>query len=186
MVPVITGLYGGTLFVPTALTTLHDQLGISLKAPYLIAIGGSIVAAFTLVSCLLVPAMANRWGRRRTLGVLMGCMAVGLPLVFAVAYDSGDLTLFLVFLVLLGIGGADFAVFSLWLPEVYPTQARAGGFAFVTTFGRLAGAGLTFAIGAMNDAIGLGASLSLTAIFFVFGLLLLPFAREGRGRLSSE
>ena len=32
MVPVITGLYGGTLFVPTALTTLHDQLGISMKA----------------------------------------------------------------------------------------------------------------------------------------------------------
>ncbi len=186
MVPVITGLYGGTLFVPTALTTLHDQLGISLKAPYLIAIGGSIVAAFTLVTCLIVPAMANRWGRRRTLAGLMGCMAVGLPLVFAFAYDSGDLTLFLVFLVLLGVGGADFAVFSLWLPEVYPTQARAGGFAFVTTFGRLAGAGLTFAIGAMNDAIGLGTSLSLTAIFFVLGLLLLPLAREGRGRLSSE
>jgi hypothetical protein len=72
MVPVITGLYGGTLLVPTALTTLHDQLGISLKAPYLIAIGGSIVAAFTLVTCLLVPAMANRWGRRPTLGILMG------------------------------------------------------------------------------------------------------------------
>jgi hypothetical protein len=29
-------------------------------------------------------------------------------------------------------------------------------------------------------------SLSLTAIFFAIGLLLLPFAREGRGRLSSE
>jgi hypothetical protein len=56
----------------------------------------------------------------------------------------------------------------------------------VTTVGRLAGAGLTFAIGAMNDAIGLGGSLSLTAIFFVIGLLLLPLAREGSGKLSSE
>lgn len=94
--------------------------------------------------------------------------------------------LFLVLLVLLGIGGADFAVFSLWLPEVYPTGARAGGFAFVTTAGRLVGAGLTFAIGAMNDAIGLGKSLSLTAIFFVIGLLLLPLAREGRRALAPE
>jgi MFS family permease len=186
MVPVITGLYGGTLFVPTALTTLHDDLNISLKAPYLIAIGGSIIAGFTLVTCLLVPRMANRFGRKRTLAVLMSFMAVGLPLVFLWAFQAGDLTLFLVLLVLLGIGGADFAIFSLWLPEVYPTEARAGGFAFVTTTGRLVGAGLTFAIGAMNDAIGLGKSLSLTAIFFVIGLLLLPLAREGRRKLAPE
>jgi MFS family permease len=183
---VITGLYGGTLFVPTALTTLHDQLNISMKTPYLIAIGGSIIAGFTLVTCLIVPRLADRFGRRGTLAMLMGCMAVGLPLVFLWAFQSGDLTLFLVLLVLLGIGGADFAVFSLWLPEVYPTEARAGGFAFVTTVGRLVGAGLTFAIGAMNDAIGLGKSLSLTAIFFVIGLLLLPLAREGRRRLAPE
>jgi len=67
-----------------------------------------------------------------------------------------------------------------------PTEARAGGFAFVTTVGRLVGAGLTFAIGAMNDAIGLGKSLSLTAIFFVIGLLLLPLAREGKRALAPE
>jgi hypothetical protein len=69
---------------------------------------------------------------------------------------------------------------------VYPTHARAGGFAFVTTIGRFAGAGLTFAIGALNDAVGLGTSLSLTAIFFVIGLLLLPLAREGRGELAPD
>ena len=33
MIPVITGLYGGTLFVPTALTTLHDQLGLRSRPP---------------------------------------------------------------------------------------------------------------------------------------------------------
>lgn len=186
MVPVITGLYGGTLFVPTALTALHDTTHASIKPSYLVAIGGSIIAAFTLVTCLLVPVLAQRWGRRRALALLMALMAVGLPLVFLWAFKQGDLSLFLVLLVLLGIGGADFAVFSLWLPEVYPTHARAGGFAFVTTIGRFAGAGLTFAIGAMNDAWGLGTSLSLTAIFFVIGLLLLPLAREGRGALAAE
>jgi MFS family permease len=186
MVPVITGLYGGTLFVPTALTALHKSAHASIKPSYLIAIGGSIIAAFTLVTCLVVPALADRWGRRRTLGVLLAFMAVGLPLVFLLAFKESNLSLFLGLLVLLGIGGADFAVFSLWLPEIYPTHARAGGFAFVTTIGRFAGAGLTFAIGALNTAVGLGTSLSLTAIFFVLGLLLLPFAREGRGELSPD
>ncbi len=186
MVPVITGLYGGTLFVPTALSDLHKSTHASIKPSYLIAIGGSIIAAFTLVTCLVVPALADRWGRRRTLGVLLAFMAVGLPLVFLLAFKNGNLSLFLGLLVLLGIGGADFAVFSVWLPEIYPTHARAGGFAFVTTIGRFAGAGLTFAIGALNTAVGLGTSLSLTAIFFVLGLLLLPFAREGRGELSPD
>jgi hypothetical protein len=71
-------------------------------------------------------------------------------------------------------------------PEVYPTHARAGGFAFVTTIGRFAGAGLTFVIGALNTAVGLGTSLSLTAIFFVIGLLLLPLARDSTGKLGPE
>ena len=186
MVPVITGLYGGTLFVPTALTALHETTHATIKTSYLIAIGGSIIAAFTLVTCLVVPRLADRLGRRRALGLLLGFMAVGLPLVFLLAFKQGSLGLFLVLLVLLGIGGADFAVFSLWLPEIYPTHARAGGFAFVTTIGRFAGAGLTFAIGALNDAWGLGTSLSLTAIFFVIGLLLLPLAREGRGALEPD
>jgi len=186
MVPVITGLYGGTLFVPTALTALHESTHAAIKTPYLVAIGGSIVAAFTLVTCLLVPSLAQRFGRKRTLGALLALMAIGLPLVFLFAFKAGNLGLFLALLVLLGIGGADFAIFSLWLPEVYPTHARAGGFAFVTTIGRFAGAGLTFAIGALNDAVGLGTSLSLTAIFFVIGLVLLPFARDSSGKLAPE
>jgi MFS family permease len=186
MVPVITGLYGGTLFVPTALTALHESTHAAIKTPYLVAIGGSIIAAFTLVTCLLVPSLAQRFGRKRTLGALLALMAIGLPLVFLFAFKAGNLGLFLALLVLLGIGGADFAIFSLWLPEVYPTHARAGGFAFVTTIGRFAGAGLTFAIGALNDAVGLGTSLSLTAIFFVIGLVLLPFARDSSGKLAPE
>lgn len=131
MVPVITGLYGGTLFVPTALTKLHKLDHVGLATPYLIALGGSIIAAFTLVSCLVMPWAAERYGRRLTLAGLLAFMAAGLPLVFFVAYNSGDLSLFLGLLVLLGIGGADFAVFSLWLPELYPTHARAGGFCVV-------------------------------------------------------
>jgi MFS family permease len=183
---VITGLYGGTLFVPTALTALHETTHAAIKTPYLIAIGGSIIAAFTLVTCLIVPSLAQRFGRKRTLGLLLALMAIGLPLVFLLAFKAGNLGLFLALLVLLGIGGADFAVFSLWLPEVYPTHARAGGFAFVTTVGRFAGAGLTFVIGALNTAVGLGTSLSLTAIFFVIGLLLLPLARDSSGELAPE
>jgi MFS family permease len=182
MVPVITGLYGGTLFVPTALTDLNKISPVGFNTSYLVAIGGSIIAGLTIVGCLLMPYMARRIGRRGALAVFMAFMAVGLVVVFEVMFKAGNMAGFLTALVLLGIGGADFAVFSLWLPETYPTEARAGGFGFVTTMGRYAGAGLTFAIGAMNNAIGLGSSLAITAAFFLIGMLLIPFTTETRGR----
>jgi MFS family permease len=182
MVPVVTGLYGGTLFVPTALTDLDKVSPAGFPASYLTALGGSVIAALTIAGCLAMPYLARRLGRKRALAVFMAFMAAGLVVVFEVAFRAGSMTGFLLALILLGIGGADFAVFSLWLPEVYPTQARAGGFGFVTTMGRYAGAGLTFAIGAMNNSIGLGNSLAITAAFFVLGLALIPFAAETRGR----
>lgn len=182
MVPIITGLYGGTLFVPAAVTDLHKFTHASLGVPYLVAIGGGIIAIFTLVFCLVMPVLAERWGRRPTLALYLAFMAIGLPLVFKLGFGQHNLPLFLALLFLLGIGGADFSVFSLWLPEIYPTHARAGGFAVVTTLGRYAGAGLTFAIGTLNNHIGLDNSLSLTAIFFIIALLLLPLTRETRGQ----
>lgn len=181
MVPVITGLYGGTLFVPTAVTDLHTLAHSSIKVPYLVAIAGSIISALTVVFCLLMPTIAERWGRKRALAFFLVVMGVALPVVFKIGFASHDIPLFLVLLVLLGIGGADFSVFSLWLPELYPTHARGGGFAFVTTIGRYGGAGLVFAIGALNTSIGLDNSLSLTAIFFLIALILLPLAGETRG-----
>ena len=33
----------------------------------------------------------------------------------------------------LGIGGANFAVYSLWIPEQYGTECRVSAFAFTTT-----------------------------------------------------
>lgn len=181
MVPVITGLYGGTLFVPTAVTDLHKLAHSSIKLTYLVAIAGSIISALTVVFCLLMPTIAERWGRKRALAFFLVVMGVALPVVFKIGFASHDVPLFLGLLVLLGIGGADFSVFSLWLPELYPTHARAGGFAFVTTIGRYGAAGLVFAIGALNTSIGLENSLSLTAFFFLIALILLPFAGETRG-----
>ena len=186
MVPVITGLYGGTLFVPTAVTDLHNLAHSTIKVPYLVAIAGSIISALTALFCVLMPSIAERWGRKRALAFFLLVMGVALPVVFKIGFTSHDVPLFLVLLVLLGVGGADFAVFSLWLPEVYPTHARGGGFAFVTTIGRYGGAGLVFAIGALNTSIGLANSLSLTAIFFLIALLLLPLARETRGTMIQE
>ena len=187
MIPVITGLYGGTLFAPTAITNLvnysiaHGVLAKGTVATWYVVLGGTSISGFTLLFCLLMPYLVQRIGRKATLTMFMVFMIIGLLLAFGVAYNANNLYMFLPLLILLGIGGADFSVFSLWVPEIYPTEARAGGFALITALGRYAGAGLVFVISALTVATGsLGTSLAYGALIFVVGIVLLMFVTEDR------
>jgi nitrate/nitrite transporter NarK len=84
---------------------------------------------------------------------------------------------------LLGFGGANFAVYTLWLPEQYPTECRASAFAFATSFARFGGAGITFLVGVGVQHYGsLGIPVAMTSIAFAIGLLLVPFGAETCGK----
>jgi hypothetical protein len=83
----------------------------------------------------------------------------------------------------LGVGGANFAMYTLWLPEQYSTECRASAFAFATSVGRFAGAGITFLVGAAVSHYGtLGTPVAFTSIAFLLGLLLLPMGEETTGK----
>ena len=74
-------------------------------------------------------------------------------------------------------------MYTLWLPEQYSTECRASAFAFATSVGRFAGAGITFLVGAgVAHFHTIGTPVALTSIAFLIGLLLLPFGEETRGR----
>src|SRR5206468_5965395 len=108
------------------------------------------------------------------------CIAVGFGYVF---YLVHALRWFLACLFFLGVGGANFAMYTLWLPEQYATDCRASAFAFATSVGRFAGAGITFLVGAgVAHFHTIGTPVALTSIAFVAGLLLLPFGEETRGQ----
>ena len=112
-------------------------------------------------------------------------MAVFILLTFGKVFYLGAPALpwFFVCLFFLGFGGANFAVYTLWLPEQYPTECRASAFAFSTSFARFGGAAITFLVGAGVQHFGsLGIPVALTSIAFVIGLLLIPFGAETRGR----
>ena len=90
---------------------------------------------------------------------------------------------FLVCSVLLGLGGANFIVYSFWLPEQYGTECRASAFAFITNFGRFTAAGFTFMVGAgIRHMQTFGIPVAMTAIAFLVGLLLVPFWRRNQGQ----
>ena len=181
----IVGLWAGSVYVPASVTFLATREGrAAAEAARLASYGTMILSAGTILGCLAVPPLADRLGRRGALAVYFAVMLVFVALAFGYVFylPSRALFLFLVCLFFLGVGGANFAVYTLWLPEQYPTACRATAFAFATSIGRFAGAGITFLVGAgVARMHTIGVPVALTSVAFLIGLLLLPLATETRG-----
>ena len=102
---------------------------------------------------------------------------------YAFYRPAGALGWFVACLFVLGVGGANFAVYTLWLPEQYRTECRGSAFAFATSFGRFLAAGITFLVGAgVARMHTIGTPVALTSIAFLGGLALLPLAVETKGK----
>ena len=185
MLASISGLWAGTVYVPAAITALAEASGRSgMQVAELASRGVMLVSFATILGCLLMPLLAERAGRRGALAFFFALMTVFITLTFGKVFYLGATALpwFFVCLFFLGLGGANFAVYTLWLPEQYPTGCRASAFAFATSFARFGGAGITFLVGAGVRHFGsLGTPVAITAIAFAVGLLLIPFGLETRG-----
>jgi MFS family permease len=182
----ICGLWAGTVYVPAAVTALAEARGrVGPQAAQMASYATMLVAVATILGCLAMPTLAEKFGRRGALAFYFALMMVFIALTFGKIYYLGanGLPWFFVCLFFLGVGGANFSVYTLWLPEQYPTECRASAFAFSTSFARFAGAGITFLVGAGVRHFGsIGTPVALTAIAFAIGLLLTPFGAETRGR----
>jgi MFS family permease len=187
MLASICGLWAGTVYVPAAVTALAEAAGrIGPQAAQLASAAAMLVAFATILGCLAMPRLAERLGRRGALAFYFALMAVFILLTFGKVFYLGAAALpwFFICLFFLGFGGANFAVYTLWLPEQYPTECRASAFAFSTSFARFGGAGITFLVGAgVQHFQSLGIPVALTSIAFAIGLLLIPFGAETRGQI---
>jgi len=183
LVVCVIGLWAGSTYVPTAMTHLATATGhTESETVHLASLSSALAQVFTILGCVAVPAMAKRLGRRGALAVLYVLMIIGIGGTYGVAYPAQNLTLFFCLLPILGFGGANFAVFTIWLPEQYPTRVRATAFAFATTLSRWVAAAGTFAIAFGIQATGsLTVPLCMTALPFIAGILAVRLAPETRG-----
>ena len=181
----IIGLWAGAVYEPTAVIALAKKQGMDAPAAVRTAsLATALLSIGTILGCLLVPYLAERIGRRATLAIYFVGMAICIWLSFGWAFYLADgLAIFITILFFLGFFGGNFATFSLWLPEQYGTAVRATAFAFTTSFGRLIGAGVNFMLASMIHSYGsLGIPVATTAVAFVIGLLIIPFAIETMGQ----
>jgi MFS family permease len=183
----IIGLWAGAVYEPTAVIKLAIAAGQTPQsAARTASYATGLLSIGTILGCLVLPSLADRLGRRWTLGGYFAGMAVTIAASFGWAFylpAATALPVFMTTLFFLGVFGGNFALFSLWLPEQYATSVRATAFAFCTSIGRFVGAGVNFALAAEVKAMGtLGVPVALTAIAFGLGLLVIPLAVETRGQ----
>ena len=180
----IIGLWAGAVYEPTAVILLAKKAGMALpQAARMASIATALLSIGTVLGCLAVPPLAEKFGRKKTLAMYFVGMGICIALSFGWAfYLQNALYPFIAMLFFLGFFGGNFAIFSLWLPEQYETSVRATAFAFATSFGRFIGAGVNFVLGAMVHNMGtLGKPVAITAIVFGLGLLIIPFGVETKG-----
>ena len=182
----LIGLWAAAVYVPAAMTDIATRTGHNaMEAAKLASYSTALLGVATAVGALIVSLLGERLGRRATLGIFYGIMLGSIWLAFGrVFYLQTDAVgWFMLCAVLLGLGGANFAVYSFWLPEQYGTECRASAFAFITNVGRFAAAGFTFLVGAgIRHFQTMGTPVALTALAFIVGIALLPFGEETKGK----
>jgi MFS family permease len=185
----ICGLWAAAVYAPTAIIALAKRAGMAQsQAVHMSSFGMGLLSLGTILGCLAVPPLAERFGRKRALTFYFLGMAVFILFSFGWAfYLPQGLGPFIAGLFGLGFFGGNFAVFSLWLPEQYGTAVRATAFAFTTSFGRFIAAAVNFGVGALVNRMGtLGKPVAFTAIAFVIGLTVIPFAVETWGEVLPD
>jgi MFS family permease len=181
----IVGLWAGSIYVPTAVTQIARADGYSAgDAARMASYGSMVLSIATIAGCLMGPWLAERCGRRLAMGLYFIALGVAVAIAFGyVFYLPSALPAFFVLIFFLGIGGANFALYTLWLPEQYGTSCRASAIAFVSSVGRFVGVAMVFLVGAAIQRYGsLGVPVAATAVIFVLGIAMLPLSVETKGQ----
>jgi MFS family permease len=182
----MVGLWAGSVYVPSSVMQLAANEGLSnLRGADMASYATMVLSVGTILGCLLLPAVAEWTGRRMALGFYFFLMFISITVGFGYFFylAKEPLFWFIVSLFFLGVGGGNFAMYALWLPEQYRTECRASAFAFATSVGRFIAAGATLLVGAgISHFHTIGKPVALTSLAFLAGLFLLPLAEETKGK----
>jgi MFS family permease len=147
---------------------------------------GLMLNGGTLLACGLMPWIAVGLGpRRRAAAVFfLGSLASVVAAYVVAAMWLNSVTLFIWLLPPLGFfTNGVFALFTLWLPELFPTAQRSFGAGFAFSLGRVLGAVGPTLVGGLVVLTG-SYPLAITAVSLIYllGLPMIAMAPETVGK----
>jgi len=132
-------------------------------------------------------------GRKFAFALALLCSFLSTLLVFNFLRDMGDMYWMLP---IMGFGQYSvFAVYAIYLPEIFPTSLRSTGTSFCYNFGRLAAATAPFTIGQITIHLKATAANPVEAfriggmcvsVILLVGIIALPFLPETKGQPLPE
>jgi MFS family permease len=183
MACIIFGLWSSNFWAPTVVATKLAAGGATpAHAQQMGAVAGLITNVGTLIGCLLMPWITGRLGSRRWTAVIF---FIGSLLSVVTCYELAiehlnNLTLFLMLLPVLGFfTNGVFGLFTIWLPEMFPSALRGSGSGFSFSMGRVLGAAGPTLIGALAAMTGsFPLAISLLSVVYLIGLPFIAMAPE--------
>lgn len=183
MACIIFGLWSSNYWAPTVIITKLVAAGATpAHAQQMGAVAGLVTNVGTLIGCLLVPWITGRLGSRRWTAALFfvgALLSVLASYELAIAYLD-NLTLFFILLPVLGFfTNSVFGLFTIWLPEMFPSALRGAGSGFAFSMGRVLGAAGPTLIGALAATTGsYPLAISLLSLIYLVGLPFIALAPE--------
>ncbi len=184
---IIFGLWSSTFWIPTLIITWQRADGASVAtAQQMGSMAGFIISLGSLVGCGGM-AWIVRWlpERRRVATIFfVGSLVCNILAYLVVAELLRVFWLFVLILPLLGFfTNGVFALYTIWLPELFPTEQRALGSGFAFSFGRIFGAFGPAIVGTAAAWLG-SYPIAITAISLIYliGLPFITLAPETGGR----
>ncbi len=177
----VFGLWGGTNWIPTLVSELLTQEGVTGKtvSDY-VSYAGMALNGGAIIGYLAFGPIADRIGRKPTFGLMCLGSFIMLPVTFLVPHSYAVV---LMLVPVLGFfNNGIFSGFPIYLPELYPTALRGTGAGFCFNVGRVLAAIGPFVTGSLVALFGsYGKAVSIIALIYLLGIAILPLARETKG-----
>jgi len=184
MACIIFGLWSSTFWIPTlVITKLVEEGAGAGYAQSMAALSGVLTNLGTLIGCLAMPWLTQlAGGRKRTAYMFfLGAMATNILFYMAIVPAARGIALLFAFLPVLGFfTNGVFALYTIWLPELFPSALRGLGSGFAFSAGRLLGAVGPSVVGLLVATIGGGypRAVAVVSLIYLLGLPTITWARE--------
>ena len=183
----LLGVWSSSFWIPTDVATRYIASGHTLAVSQQMASFASLATNFgTLAGCFFMPWIAHWFGSRKKVAVIFfAASLICNVLAYYVLLERMDnLYLFLITVPLLGFfTNGVFALFTVWLPELFSGASRGSGLGFTFSLGRILAAAGPLMIGALAAHIGsYPIAISLVSAIYIPGILFVVLGRETAGK----
>jgi MFS family permease len=183
----LLGVWSSSFWIPTVVATRFIARGMPLAEAQQMASYAALATNIgTLAGCFFMPWIAGWLRYRKTTGIIFfaGSMICNVAAYYGLLETMENIVAFFLVVPILGFfTNGVFALFTIWLPELFPGATRGSGLGFTFSLGRILAAAGPLIIGVLVARIGsYPAAISLISIIYIPGIVCVALCRETAGK----